>query len=81
MNPSEMPKELVINRPLFEIQLGLRPLYHMALVNQRTLAVKMGMAFLETDPHGLEMLKAPRGHRIMQVWKGTIKPENEITVG
>lgn len=77
---SDMPKKLTINRPLFEIQLGLRPLFHMELIHTGSLKRKMYMAFLETDSNGYENLNAPRGYRIVRVWKGTVSTENEIAI-
>lgn len=75
MGLSDLPRKLAINRPLFEIQMGLRPLYHLELVHTRSLKRKMHMAFLEQ-----ETLIAPKGYRIARVWKGTVSTETEISI-
>lgn len=78
-----MPKQVAINRPVFEMHLNLSPTYYIEVKSMRTGQLKTISAQLEQKRVGdgrfnLEVLTAPKGYRISRIWKGEINSESEI---
>jgi hypothetical protein len=81
MTLSEMPKQIAIQQPVFELQLGIpMKTYILEVISMRTIKHKM-VYDVKPEPRSYGgVIKAPSGYRISRIWKERVSVETELAI-